>query len=379
MTNSIYLDNAASTPVDPAVIARLTEVLGGAWGNPSAAHPHGVAARRELTTARAQLLAALEDGGLGELVWTSGCTEADALALFGAAATGEGDVVLSTIEHPAVAENARRLERAGRVVRWVRPRPDGRLEPRDVAAQAAGARVLSFIAVQNEVGAIQPFAEIAAAVKEVAPRCHVHLDAAQALGKVPLSCRALSVDSIALAAHKLHGPPGIGALWLRRGAALEPLWSGGGQQGGLRSGTQNASGAAAFGLAAELAVQRLEEATARWRAYAAQVRATLEAAGAPPVWHLAEDVRAPHILALGFRRVSAEAVRNTLASRGISVSTGSACATSGGHRSALAELGVGDDVAMVRLSFGHQTTPEEVERAARGLAAVVRELAGEPG
>ncbi len=387
MTNSIYLDNAASTPVDPQVVAKLVEMMATVWGNPSAAHPQGVAARQAIAAAREQLLAALGDpgGAHGDIVWTSGCTEANALAVLGAAAMGPGAVVISSIEHPAVAENARRL--AGqREVLEVAPRRQGRLVPDDLAARArqAGARVVSFVAVQNEVGAVQPFAELAAAVKAAAPGCHVHLDAAQAMGKVALDVRALAVDSIALAAHKFHGPTGVGALWLRHGAALAPLWGGGGQQRGLRAGTQNAVGAAGMGVAAALAAARREQDVARWREYAGCVRGVLAARGVEVGWQLEEPWRAPHILALAFARVTAEAVRNTLTSRGVLVSTGSACASGkgagvvgGGKGSAgLAAMGIGEEMAMVRMSFGHQTQRAEVERAAEELAVVVKELRG---
>jgi cysteine desulfurase len=287
-------------------------------------------------------------------------------------------VVLSTIEHPAVTQNALRLRDGGRTVLQVAPRPGGRLDPEEVAAAAEAARVVCLVAVQNEVGAVQPFAEIAAAIKARAPRCHVHLDAAQALGKVPLDVGALAVDSVALAAHKFHGPPGVGALWLRQGVELRPLWGGGGQQRGLRAGTQNAPGAAGLGLAAQLATARREETVARWRGFAARVREILVEQKVRIAWQLDEAIRSPHILALGFAKVTADAVRNTLASRGVSISAGSACATNGGgHGSAsLAAMGLTDDLAMVRLSFGHQTTLVEVETAAARLAEVVRELAG---
>lgn len=384
MTNSIYLDNAASTPVDGAVIAHMTEVMTAAWGNPSAVHPHGVRARAVIGQARRRLLAALgdperDDGGTstGELVWTSGCTEADALALLGAAAVGPGAVVITALEHAAVTQNARRLAAAGREVRTVAPGPRGAIEPGPLAAAARGARVVCVVAVQNEAGVVQPIDELAAAVKAAAPDCHLHLDAAQAFGKIDLDLGRLPVDSVAVAAHKLHGPTGAGALWLRHGAPLEPLWAGGGQQRGLRSGSQNPPGAAGLGLAAELAVARRPEAVTRWRALAARALAVLDGSGAPRAWSVPEELRAPHILALGFRKVSAEALRNTLASRGVAVSSGSACAAQAGHGStALAALGLPQDVGMVRLSFGWQTRADEVEVAAATLAEAVRELSG---
>lgn len=384
MTNGIYLDNASTTPIDPEVLACMTEVMTSAWGNPSAQHPHGVRSRAVLARARHQVLAALGDGGAdgsgparGTVIWTSGCTEADALALFGAAGAGSGAVVLTSLEHPAVEHNARRLEAAGRQVRRVEPGPGGAIDPEAVAAAAVGARVACLVAVQNDAGVTQPVEEAARAIKARAPECHVHLDAAQAFGKVPLDLSRIAADSVAVAAHKLHGPAGIGALWLRDGARLEPLWGGGGQEGGLRSGTQNVPGAAGLGLAAELAERRRDEAVARWRGFALLVTSVLGARGAAPAWRVAEEVRAPHILALGFAKVSAEALRNTLASRGVSVSTGSACAQHTGHGTHVwAALGVPQDVAVVRLSFGWQTQHAEVEQAAVRLAAVVGELSG---
>lgn len=384
MTNGIYLDNASTTPIDPEVLACMTEVMAGAWGNPSAQHPHGVRARAVLAKARHQVLAALGDGGpdgagpaQGAVIWTSGCTESDALALLGASAAGPGAVVLTAIEHPAVEHNARRLEAAGRQVRRVAPGPGGVLDPAAVAEAAVGARVACLVAVQNDAGVTQPIEELARAIKARAPQCHVHVDAAQAFGKVPLDVGALAVDSLALAAHKLHGPAGVGALWLRRGARLEPLWGGGGQESGLRSGTQNVPGAAGLGLAAALAERRREEAVARWAGFVELALAVLTERGAAPSWRVAEPVRAPHILALGFSGVSAEALRNTLASRGVSVSTGSACAQETGHGAHVwAALGVPQEVAVVRLSFGWQTQRAEVQEAAVRLAAVARELSG---
>src|SRR5512140_1085262 len=162
----LYLDNAASTRISDEVLALMTEVMRTAWGNPSSAHPQGAAARAHLDTARTRLLAALGDPGgkLGDIVWTSGCTEADALAVLGAARVRPGNVVVSSIEHPAVGATAARLSGEGR----------------QVTEAAAGAGGVAIVMVQNEVGIVQPVAAIAAAVKRRAPACHLHVDAAQA-------------------------------------------------------------------------------------------------------------------------------------------------------------------------------------------------------
>lgn len=377
MQPPIYLDHAASTRVGDEVLALMTEVMRTAWGNPSAQHPQGAAARAYIETARQRLLAALGDrGGGGELVWTSGCTEADALAVLGAARAKDGPIVVSSVEHPAVGAAAAQLAAGGRRVAVVAPGPDGVLDPDAVAEAAAGAAVAAIVMVQNDLGVVQPIAAIAAAIRRRAPGCHVHVDAAQALGKIAIDAAALGVDSIAIAGHKLHGPKGSGALWLRAGAVLEPLWIGGGQQRGLRGGTQDAPGAAGLGLAAERATAALATARARWLELAGRITARLGERGIAFRQLVPDQRRAPHILALGFPGVPAAALRTVLASRGVYISTGSACADRDAKPSAVLEaIGLPADTGMGRLSFGLDTTAEEIGAATEILADVAGELA----
>lgn len=359
----------------------MTEVMRTAWGNPSAAHPQGAAARAQLETARGRLLAALGDpgGARGDIVWTSGCTEADALAVLGAARVKSGAVVVSSIEHPAVGAAAARLGDGGRQVLHVAPGPDGILDPEGFAEAATGAAVVAIVMVQNEIGIVQPIAAIAAAVRARNPTCHIHVDAAQAFGKVVLDVSALGVDSVAIAGHKLHGPKGTGALWLRHGVPLEPLWVGGGQQKGLRGGTQDAPGAAGLGLAAERAIAALPGIRTRWLELAGRVTTLLAERGIAFRQLVPDYRRAPHILALGMKGVPASALRTVLSSRGVYVSTGSSCAERDSKPSAvLAAIGLPEDTGMVRLSFGLETTTEEVDAAAALLADVARELAAAP-
>lgn len=377
----IYLDHAASTRVSDDVLALMTEVMRTAWGNPSAQHPQGAAARAHIETARLRLLAALGDpgGSLGDIVWTSGCTEADALAVLGAARAKDGAVVVSAIEHPAVGAAAASLAAGGRRVVTVTPGPDAVLDPGAVAEAAAGAAVVSIVMVQNELGVVQPIAAIAAEVRRRAPGCHLHVDAAQALGKVAIDVGALGADSLAIAGHKLHGPKGTGALWLRAGATLAPLWVGGGQQRGLRGGTQDAPGAAGLGLAAERATAALATARARWLEYAGRVTSRLAERGVAFRQLVPDQRRSPHILALGFPRVPASALRTVLASRGVYISTGSACAERDSKPSAVLEaIGLGADTGMGRLSFGLDTTADEIAAATEILADVTAELAARP-
>src|SRR6476646_4034641 len=179
----IYLDNAASTRISDEVLALMTEVMRTAWGNPSAQHPQGAAARGHIETARQRMLAALGDRtGIGDVIWTSGCTEADALAVLGAAQVKPGPVVVSSIEHPAVGAAAARLGDGGREVRFVQPGPDAVLDPDAFAAAAKDAAVAAVVMVQNEIGVVQPVAKIADAIRRTNPACHIHIDAAQAFG-----------------------------------------------------------------------------------------------------------------------------------------------------------------------------------------------------
>jgi cysteine desulfurase len=378
----VYLDNAASTRIGDDVLALMTEVMRTAWGNPSAQHPQGAAARGHIETARRRLLAALGDAAgsaepRGDIVWTSGCTEADALAVLGAAQVKAGAIVVSSIEHAAVGALAARLG-ASRAAVFVEPGADGVIDPEAVARAAHDAAVVSIVMVQNEIGVIQPVAAIAAAVRRANPTCHIHVDAAQAFGKVAIDVATLGADSLAIAAHKLHGPKGVGALWLRRGVVLEPLWVGGGQQHGLRGGTQDAPGAAGLGLAAERAVAALPEARTRWHALARRVIVQLTARGVAFHQLVADERRAPHILALGIAGVPATALRTVLSSRGVYISTGSACAERDGHGKpspVLVAIGLPPDTGMCRLSFGLDTTDDDVDAAAAALADVALELA----
>lgn len=374
----IYLDNAASTRVDDAVIALMTEVMREDYGNPSAAHPAGAAARRRIAVARDQVLTALGDpaGGAGDLVWTSGGTESNALGVVGAARAGApGPVVVSALEHPAVAVSAAQLGDR----HPVRTLPVTAAGTIDLAAidqvVDATTRVVAVMLVSNELGTILPIAALVAAVRARSPRCHIHCDATQALGKIAIDVGALGVDSLGVAGHKLHGPKATGGLWVRRGIALTPLWGGGGQQGGRRHGTQDAPGAAGLGLAAERAVAARAEATERWLGFAA-ILDRAAAATAVPWRALAPGPRAPHLVSLAFDRVSADGLREVLASRGVIASSGSACATPGGKPSgALAAIGLPPSWGMVRLSFGLDTRAEDVEAAAAILTAAVRDLA----
>jgi cysteine desulfurase len=374
MSDIVYLDNGATTRVDERVAAAATRAMLDAFGNPSSAHKLGAEAARLVATARAQVAAAL-GGEPAEITFTSGGTEANALALLGATARAK-HVVVSGLEHPSVADCARALAERGVEVTTVAPSASGVIAPDAFAAALRPDTALAAcLWVQNEIGTVQPVAAIARAVKARAPRCHVHVDAVQALGKLAVDVAAAPFDSLAISAHKIHGPKGVGALWLRPGVTLRPLVHGGGQERGLRPGTEGVPGIVALGLAAELAVAARAEAAPRM----AQLRDRLWnaiVAALPAARRNGDPAHAaPHILSVGFAGVPAEPLLHALEAEGVFVSAGSACHAKDKKPSpTLRAIGVPDDVGVVRLSLSRLTTDDEIARAAAALIACVGKL-----
>ena len=361
-----YLDNAATTRVAPAVAETMLACLVDDYGNPSSAHDAGRRAAARLATARAQILAAL--GGVGSVVFTSGGTEADLLGTLGAA-RGRSHIVTTVLEHPAVLDAAGRFSRRTAVPATAA----GVVDP-DAVAAAVGAdtTVVACMLVQNELGTILPVADVVRAVRARRPDVHIHCDAVQALGKIPVDALALGVDSLAVSAHKLHGPKGTGALWLAPGARLEPLVSGGGQEHGLRGGTENVAGIAGFGVAAQAAAERLAGA-----GRVAALRDGLILAvrtAVPSVLVLGEAApRVAHIAALAFRGLRGAPLIEALEARGVLVSAGAAChGTARSH--ILDAVAAPADVGVVRVSLAHDSTLDDVAACAAALADVVRHI-----
>src|SRR5262245_19830481 len=242
----VYLDNAASTPVDERALAAMLPYFRETYGNPSSLHKKGIEAERGIKRAREQVARAV-GAEAAQVFFTSGGTESNAIGLLGA--KGLGAVVVSTLEHPSVAASAKLRGE----VRVVAPTADA------FVAACEGAAVVSCMLVSNEIGTIQPIAEIASRLRTAGWRGHFHVDAVQALGKIPLRLGELGCDSIALSSHKLHGPKGAGAIVVRPGVRLAPVWGGGKHEGGLRPGTENAPGIVGFGEAAEIAAAALAQ------------------------------------------------------------------------------------------------------------------------
>jgi cysteine desulfurase len=376
---SIYLDNAATTRVCREVCAVVVECMEEEYGNPSSAHHLGISAEKRIKHARSHLLGAIgdPDGSLGDLVWTSGGTESDALGVIGAAKARSRrgrHLVYSAIEHSAVRESIAQLCRAGWDATEVPVDRHGVIAPAELAeAVRDDTQVVALMLVNNEIGTIQPVAEAARAARTRRPDVHVHCDGVQALGKIAIDVGALGADTVAFSAHKIHGPKGSGALWLRRGAQVDAMWGGGGHQSGLRSGTLNVPGIAGMGEAARLAEGERREHAGRWAEFARLLIDAVTAAGCRFQHNGAAASRAPHVLSLAFAGAPAEPLLHTLESHGVLVSAGSACSERDRRPSpVLQAIGLGPEFGTVRLSFGRETTAADVESAAAILVDAVR-------
>ncbi|MGE0713200.1 MAG: cysteine desulfurase family protein [Planctomycetota bacterium] len=372
----IYLDNAATTRLAPEVLEAMLPWLRERFGNPGSLHRLGAEAAGALARAREQVAAALA-AEPDEVVFTGGGTEANALAIAGAVAARRrrGDhVVVSAVEHPAVAETLRQLqEREGLRVTVLPVDPERGLTPAAVAAAVEDQTILvSVMHVQNETGAVFPVEELARAAKAKSRKLLVHADGVQALGKLPAP--GPEVDLYAVSAHKVHGPKGAGALRVRRGVHLVPLVRGGGQEGGLRGGTENVAALVGFGVAAELAVAARAGLRARAATLGARLREGVLALGG--VINSPADAF-PTLLNASFPDLLAEPLLHALEAREVFVSTAAACRTRKGKRSAVLQaLGVrGARLASaLRFALSRETTAEEVEGALLALGEALSEL-----
>ena len=383
----IYLDNAASTEPVPEVLDALRVTAAELYANPASAHAGGAAAARALAQARADVAAAL-DVEPSELLFTSGGTEADALGVLGAARAARGrHIVVSALEHPAVMRCAEALAADGYALDVVAPAPSGVVSAEAVAAAVRpDTAVVAVMLVNNELGTQQPVADIARLLgtggdRKRPQRPHLHVDAVQAFGLARLRPRALGADSVAVSAHKLHGPRGAGALWLRAGARITPLWVGGGQERGLRGGSENLPALVGFGVAARLARAAVQ---AGADAEVAALRDRFERAAvealAPIVPGARSTVtgapRAPHIASLAFPGLPAEPLLHALEARGVLASAGSACASrTAGPSPTLKAIGIDDRTAVLRFSFSRLTRPVDAHAAVAALVDATRELA----
>jgi cysteine desulfurase len=374
----VYLDYAATTPVDPAVAEAMSRSLAADIGNPSSAsHAFGRRAADRIEAARAEV-AALIGAAPGEIVFTSGATESNNLAILGAARANAHrgrHIVSSRIEHKAVLDPLQRLQKEGFAVTLLSPERSGRIDPQAVAAALRPDTVLvSIMLVNNEIGVIQDIAAIGALCR--ARGVLVHSDAAQAAGKIPLDVHTLPLEFMSITAHKLYGPKGVGALYVRAAARadLQPIVYGGGQERGLRPGTLPTHQIAGFGVACELARRGLRAEHVRltglrerlWRGLAPLGGVQLNGEGAACV---------PGILSASFEGVEGESLLAGL--RELAVATGSACNSASAEPSyVLRALGRSTQLAesSLRLSFGRFSSPDDIDVATNAIRREVVRL-----
>lgn len=364
MVRRIYLDNNASTPVLPEVLEAMRPYFGEYFGNASSIHHHGQETRAAVERAR-DSVASLLGCRAAEIVFTSGGTEGDNLAIAGL--TGPDDhIITSTIEHHAVLHASKHLEEIGCEVTYVPVNGRGQIDPEDVRrALRRNTKLISIIMANNETGVLQPVEEIGKIAAEA--DVYFHTDAVQASGKIPIDVKRISCDALTMSGHKMHAPQGVGALYVRKGIRLQPLFYGGRHERSRRAGTENVPGIVGLGKAAEMAMQGFEHgddkkmSTLRDRlqqGILAQVEeAGVNGEGAP---------RVPNTSNIYFDHIDGEAMVISLDLKGLAVSTGAACSSGAIEPShVLMAMGLRSDRARasIRFSLGKQSTAEEIDFA----------------
>jgi cysteine desulfurase len=372
-----YFDHNATTPVAPEVLEAMTACLGQVYGNASSIHHFGQAAKERMEAARRQL-AALMGCQPADIVFTSGGTEADNMAVLGVvrARAGARHVVTSAIEHPAVLSPCQQLEREGAQVTRLRVGPDGAVDPADVRrALRPDTALVSIMHANNELGTVQPIAEIAAIAR--ATGVPLHVDGVQALGKIPVNVTALGVDLYSVSGHKLYAPKGVGALYVRKGTTLAPIAFGGHHERDRRPGTENVPGIAAFGVAAELAGRTLAAESARLCALRDRLEGAILRRIAGATVNGFRSNRTPNTSNVCFDAIDGEALVIALDLRGFAVSTGAACSSGALAPShVLTAIGLSPDRARasMRFSLGRGTTAEQVDALVDALEGAVGHL-----
>ena len=369
----IYFDNSATTPVLSEVLEAMRPYFGERFGNASSIHHHGQETRAAVEDSRAAV-AKLLGCRPSEIVFTSGGTEADNLAIFGIAAAGD-HVITSSVEHHAVLNACKHLEDQGGEVTYLPVDGRGLVSPDDVRrALRSSTKLITVMTANNETGILQPVEAIGRIAADA--DVYFHTDAVQATGKILLSVDAIGCDLLSVSGHKLHAPQGVGALFVRKGTALEAMMFGGRHERSRRAGTENVPGIVGLGKAAELAAARLErrdEHLAPMRDRLEQVLTRIEGAGV----NGAGAPRVPQTLSICFDGIEGEALVIALDLKGLAVSTGAACSSGAIEPShVLTAMGLAPDRARasIRLSLGQQNTMEEIEVAIALIADTVARL-----
>jgi cysteine desulfurase len=379
----IYLDSAASTPVADEVIAEMLPFMKQQYGNPSSIHRFGRETTRAIQLARKRV-AGLVGASPREITFTSGGTEADNLALKGAMMQTGGQkknrIITSSIEHDAILEPCKDLERMGIQVTYLPVTGEGLVRPsdfKDIISHHDDVALVSIMYANNEVGTVQPIKELADIVHRASALFHT--DAVQATGKVPINVKSLGVDMMSMSSHKINGPKGVGALYVRSGLNIMPIIHGGGQEMSLRSGTENVPGIVGFGKACELAAKRMSE----YQQHVAGLRDYLVELVLQEIPHSrlngSRIDRIPNNAHFTFFGVNGEDLIIKLDENGVAASTGSACSVKKqkpSHVLKAMRFSYEEITGSLRLSLGMHNTKEEIDRTVLALSSVVQELRG---
>jgi cysteine desulfurase len=377
----VYFDYNATTPLAPEVVEAVGRATRDLFGNPSSVHHYGQQAKAAIDEARSAV-AQLINADPSEIVFTGGGTESDNFAIRGAAEaaepTGRRHLIASAIEHEAVLNTFKALGRRGWRTTLVPVDQTGVIDPGRVReALDDETALVSVMHANNEIGTIQPIAEIAALAHE--RRALMHTDAVQSVGKLPVDVRALGVDLLALSAHKFNGPKGTGVLWVKRGTRMQPAQTGGKHERSRRAGTENVAGIVGMGVAATLALAKLTAEASRVSALRDRLEEGILAAVPGTVVNGARDARVPNTTNISFDRVEAESLLIALDLEGIAVSTGSACSSGTLEPShVLKAMGFQAHRAQnsLRFSLGMFSTQAEVDRVVAVLPGLVEKLRG---
>lgn len=375
----IYFDHNATTPVDPAVAETIARVMTGEFGNASSVHHFGQRAKAILDEARSAV-AALIAAEPSEIVFTSGGTESDNFALRGVAEalepTGKRHLIASSIEHEAVLVTMRALARRGWRTTLLPVDQTGIVDPETLrSAMTDDTAIVSVMHANNEIGTIQPVAELARIAHDRGALFHT--DAVQSVGKIPVDVRALGVDFLSLSAHKFNGPKGVGALWIKRGSRVTSILTGGKHERNRRAGTENVPGIAGLGIAAQLATKKLTSEAARLGGLRDRLEEAILATVPGTAVNGSREPRVPNTTNISFDAVEAESLLIALDLEGVAVSTGSACSSGTLEPShVLRAMGLPSPRTQnsIRLSLGAGNTEAEVDFVVSKLPAIVDKL-----
>jgi cysteine desulfurase len=380
MASRIYLDYNATTPVDPVVLETMLPFFSGEFGNAASIHTTGQKARSAVETAR-EHVAALINAHPQEIIFTSGGTESDNHAIFGMfdpTNYADSDLISTVIEHEAVLNTCQALAARGVTVAYLAANREGQIDPQhlsDLLHEISDTNLVSVMHANNELGTVQPLEEIGRIAREA--DVYLHTDAVQSAGKLPIDVNALQVDLLSLSAHKIYGPKGVGALYIRSGIPLRQFLFGGHHQRGFRPGTENVAGIVGFGKAAELAAASLEHDATRISALRDDLERGLLQRIPQSRVNAAAAPRTPHTTNILFPGVDGEALLIALDLKGLSCSTGSACSSGAVEPShVLTAIGLtpAEARSSLRFSLGRHTTRQEIDAVLLAIPQAVEQL-----